>query len=359
MRKKRYFYSKKILELNGININKKTIDFDGKKIKTNEYLNLQTNFLNLSINNLSLKKSKNNLRIDLISHLFFINVFKFSKFGLILPCFVFLIISLISFSSGCFFQNKANFGFIEFNEIQIGFIMFVGVFCFLFFLIYLYFLIVKKEKVFYTKINGQNRLKHLSNYEYKKMMDFFDEKIDNFNNIFKKIETNRLIIRQFNESDIKDVYEFLKNENFCRYLNIKCSDNYDDSIVFVQKCMEDYHKNLFFKLAIELKEENKVIGFIGLSKMDLSKETCQVIYGINEAFWGKGIVKEALDEYLIYLKSLNYKYIFAGHVKENVNSGKVLVKCGFERHCIKDYVMNIKKESKNIVSYVYINDIGD
>ena len=46
------------------------------------------------------------------------------------------------------------------------------------------------------------------------------------------------------------------------------------------------------------------------------------------------------------------KYIFAGHVKENMNSGKVLLKNGFVRYPIKDNVMMIKGENKEIVSYI-------
>ena len=151
------------------------------------------------------------------------------------------------------------------------------------------------------------------------------------------------------------MYEFLKNDSFVRYLNMKKAISEDEASKFIFENMDFYEKNLFYKLAIELKSENKVIGFIGLSKNDLSESTCQVIYGINEPYWGQGIVLEALNIYMNYLNSIGMKYIFAGHIKENVNSGKVMLKYGFKRYPKKDYNMIIKGENKEILTYIYEN----
>lgn len=347
--------SKKILELNHINLREKQFKIKNKMYSKNEYLSMCSTFNIFENEKISLRNPYIKHRIDIIYHLFLVNVFKFTKLGLFLPCFVFLLISLISFSSGIFYQNKGNFGFGTLNEAQIAFLYFVSVFMFLIFIIYLCLIVFKKELVFYTKKNGQNRLKHISKKEFVEMKEKFKKNIKKSAQKFKILDSKRLIIRQFNYEDRKGVYEFLKNDSFVRYLNMKKAISEDEASRFIFENMDFYEKNLFYKLAIELKSENKVIGFIGLSKNDLSESTCQVIYGINEPYWGQGIVLEALNIYMNYLNSIGMKYIFAGHIKENVNSGKVMLKYGFKRYPKKDYNMIVKGENKEILTYIYEN----
>lgn len=352
MDKINYKEAKKILKMNGINIEKKYIKFEKKLINTNEYLSMVCSYGIFNKENICLKNSKINYRISIIYHLFLANVFKFTKFGLILPCFVFLIISLISFSLGLFLQNKGNFGFIEMNEAQLQFLFFIAIFLFAIFLIYLYKILILKQKAFFSKKGGQNRLVYISEKRYIEMLEIFEENIKKDSEKFAVLESNNLKIRCFNEEDKEDVYEFLKNDNFLRYLNMKKALNIDDSCKFIQENLNFYANNLYYKLALVQKDDNKVIGFIGLSKNDYSFNTCQVIYGINEPYWNKGYTSEALKVYVEYLKKIGMKYIFAGHVKENMNSGKVLLKNGFVRYPKKDNIMKIKGENKEIVSYV-------
>lgn len=350
--------SQKILKMSGIDLEKKHLKMGNKIYSKNEYLSISSSFKVFTSENINLYNSEFKHRIDVIYHLFLVNVLKFTKLGLILPCFVFLLISLISFSSAFFYQNKGNFGFGTLNGPQIEFLYFVSIFMFLIFAIYLYLICVKKEVIYYTKKNGQNRLRHISKAEFFEMLEIFHKNIKNEQEKFNILESERLKIRQFNYNDKNDVFEFLKNDMFIRFLNIKKAKNEEDALTFIYNNMDYYDKNLFYKLAIELKSENKVIGFIGLSKNDLSKSTCQVIYGINEPYWGQGYVLEALKIYMDYLKNVGMKYIFAGHVKENVNSGKVMTKYGFIRYPKKDYQMQINGENKEIISYIYMND-GD
>ena len=349
--------SKKILKYNGINIDKKEMKIGKKNLRINEYYSLASNFSKFDNENIILRNPKLKLRIDLIYHLFLTNVSKFTKLGLILPCFVFLIISLISFSSAFFLQNKRNFGFVPFNDNQLMFLYFISIFLFLIFLIYLYKIVVKKEVVFFSKKNGQNRLVHLSQKEYKKMIEIFEKNIKKDREKFDFIESERLIIRQFRENDENDVFEFLSNENFIRYTSTSMAKNHYDSFKFIQNRLIEYEKNCFHVLAIEKKDENKVIGYIGLSREDYSKYTCEIIYGINEPYWRMGIMSEAVKRYLEFLKDKKMEYIFGGHIKENINSGKVMMKNGFIRYPKKDNNMIIRGKEYEILSYIY--DIKD
>lgn len=344
--------SKKILKINGIDVEKQDIKIGDKLININEYLSDACSYGIFDEENIVLKNKKFQYRKAIIYHLFLANVSKFTKFGLILPCFVFLIISLISFSFGLFLQNRGNFGFIDMNEAQLQFLFFIAIFLFVIFLIYVYKILILKQRAYFIKKGAQNRLVFIGENKYKEMVKIFEKNIEKESEKFDVLNTKNLIIRSFKESDQNDVFEFLINEQFLRYLNMKKANNMDDACIFIQENLNYYANDLYYKLAIEQKEDKKVIGFIGLSKNDYSFNTCQVIYGINEPYWNKGYTSEALKVYLEYLKNKGMKYIFAGHVKENMNSGKVLLKNGFVRYPIKDNVMMIKGENKEIVSYI-------
>jgi ribosomal-protein-alanine N-acetyltransferase len=168
---------------------------------------------------------------------------------------------------------------------------------------------------------------------------------------FKQLETNRLIIREFNISDASDYFSFASNEKVLKYLSSNALKSLDEAHTLIIKTRLEYMQGLIFKLAIVLKESNKVIGYIGLSKYDLSIYTCQIVYAIHEDYWSKGYVSEAVKEFVAYLKAVGKTLIIAGHVKENEASGKVLLKNGFKRDPSRDTQMIINNELKSIINY--------
>lgn len=71
----------------------------------------------------------------------------------------------------------------------------------------------------------------------------------------------------------------------------------------------------------------------------------EVGYAIGYNYWGKGIVKEALLELIKYFKEIGIVRLQAYHEVENINSGKVLIKSGFEYEGIlRKSVLNKRDE---------------
>lgn len=169
---------------------------------------------------------------------------------------------------------------------------------------------------------------------------------------FKPIITNRLIIRELTYHDINDYYEFSSNPMVAKYMIWPPNNNIDEVKSLIDRTIDQYKNKLMYRLGIELKKENKVIGYIGLSRFDLSPTTCQVVYGINQPYWGQGIMSEALVAFVEYLqKDENKLLIIATHVKNNINSGKVMRKCGFKRAPQRDTIMNIKGKDEILIAY--------
>ncbi len=315
-----------------------------------------------SISNGELKENINPSfckRYEIYYRGFLENAKKYTKNGGILPGIVFLSFSLISFNLGLFFQINENFGFDWISSSANYFMMFVGILFFAFALIFLINFIILKNKLIFTIKYGHFRYECITYEKYVKICDDFEQKIANKSIYFEPIFTDRLIIREFSYDDVDDIYDFGSNSNYVKYLNTAVLANKTDAFKYVEACRQSYEQNFLSKLAIVNKETCKVMGFIGLSKYEYSVKTCQIIYGIGENYWYNGYVLEATNAFVKYLFEKGKEIIYAGHVLENINSGKVLLKAGFRRIENKDYDLMIRDEKKHILSYILEKEDND
>lgn len=145
------------------------------------------------------------------------------------------------------------------------------------------------------------------------------------------IETERLILRPFKKEDGANMFKNWANDDrVTKYLRWHSHKNINESYD-ICSIWEKESKNIdTYQWAIELKETNEVIGSIGL--VDLKEELLcgEIGYAIGYNYWGKGIVKEALIDLIKYFKEIGIVRLQAYHEVPNINSGKVLIKCGFE-----------------------------
>lgn len=295
---------------------------------------------------------KKQINIDVldIKKNFLDNINRMTKYGLILPCNLFLVLTCLISWGLIVIQNNGDLLKVEGIENIFVFSAFLGVFFFISFVVMLV-KIIKKDKIYLTYVGRKLRQKNITHKEYLKMMGVFNEYLKKNFIYFKPLESSRLVIRELKTDDSLDYYNFgSKKENFV-HMNSSCFKVMEESVELIDKTILEYHDKQIFKLAIELKEENKLIGYIGLSKYDLSLYSCQIVYAIDELYWGKGYVSEAVSAFVGYLKSIGKKLIIAGHVEENVASGKVLLKNGFVRDPNRDTTMVIHGETKKIINY--------
>lgn len=146
-----------------------------------------------------------------------------------------------------------------------------------------------------------------------------------------KIETERLILRPFKKNDGIDMYNnWASDDRVTKFLRWNSHENIEESFKICEMWENESKEKSNYQWAIVLKETNQVIGSIGLVDIDEKMLRGEVGYAIGYKFWGRGIVKEALESILQYFKSLGFVRIQAFHELENPNSGKVLLKSGFQ-----------------------------
>lgn len=169
----------------------------------------------------------------------------------------------------------------------------------------------------------------------------------------RNLETKRLLLRKFKESDSKDVFEYAKNDLVGPNAGWKPHKTEEESKQIINKFIEKDDT-----YAIVLKSENKVIGSIGFHEKgsDSSIENkCQreIGYALNPKYWGQGIVPEAVKAVIEYgFNELNVDLIWCGHAEFNYNSKRVIEKCGFTYKFTKKQNL-IHLNNKEILSLFY------
>ncbi len=89
-------------------------------------------------------------------------------------------------------------------------------------------------------------------------------------------------------------------------------------------------------LALELKENGKVIGSLGLEEREHISEEAQgtqgwgIDYVLSKAYWGRGLMPEAVKAVIDYcFHTLGYDWLICSHFLWNSQSRRVIEKCGF------------------------------
>ncbi len=105
------------------------------------------------------------------------------------------------------------------------------------------------------------------------------------------LETERLILREWEEKDINDLIEGLNNIEVSKWLAfVPYPYTEKDAKSWIDYCLENSKKEnkTAYEFAIVLKVENKVIGGTSLDKVNKSQGTAGGGIWINAKYHGKG-----------------------------------------------------------------------
>jgi [ribosomal protein S5]-alanine N-acetyltransferase len=167
-----------------------------------------------------------------------------------------------------------------------------------------------------------------------------------------KIETPRLILREFVRSDLQALASI-----FVDPLAMKFSTMGVYSTAQTEKAIDRFinsYKQFGFGFwAITLKERDLFIGYCGLAidRID-NRDEPEIGYRLDSKFWGKGFATEAASASIHYgFYSIELPYILGAAQRQNVASIRVLEKIGmtFDRETIfREVPMDVYKIVKPI-----------
>lgn len=142
------------------------------------------------------------------------------------------------------------------------------------------------------------------------------------------IETDRLLLRRFTLDDIDDLVELVSHPSVAVVGNkIKASAAEVKKHIEMQNSLQPFELNKCFDLAIELKAENKIIGFVGMIRKDHKQG--EIGWALHIGYRGKGYATEAARALISYgFEKLGLHRIYADTSNMNVASLKVKERLG-------------------------------
>lgn len=163
---------------------------------------------------------------------------------------------------------------------------------------------------------------------------------------FAFFESERLYFRPLAFSDRFDLHEIVGNPDNLRFVFPSTSSQAETDIFLVHYFM----KEPLGVWAICDKEKDKVIGVIRFEKINPKQESAELGYFLNQQYWGKGLMTEAVRTLMdLSFSAIGMKRIFLIAHLENQASIRVAEKSGFNllsqfkgadryTHTMRDYL---------------------
>lgn len=151
-----------------------------------------------------------------------------------------------------------------------------------------------------------------------------------------RLETDRLILRPFEEKDLNDFYDYAKVEGVGEMAGWPHHQSIEESKKILKIFMEEKKTFVLYH-----KETKKVIGSLGLEKYNENyykeydnQKGLELGYVLSKEYWGNGLMPEAVHRVIEFLfEEKNLDFITCSHFIKNSQSRRVIEKNDFHFVC--------------------------
>lgn len=149
-----------------------------------------------------------------------------------------------------------------------------------------------------------------------------------------RLETDRLVLRAFEMSDLDDFYEYASVEGVGEMAGWRHHESRQKSLEILELFISEDKT-----FAICLKENGKVIGSLGVERYGMEEALTEfdgykgreIGYVLGKDYWGRGIMPEAVKAVIGYLFEVcDLDFLTCGYYDFNSRSKRVQEKCGFK-----------------------------
>jgi ribosomal-protein-alanine N-acetyltransferase len=148
--------------------------------------------------------------------------------------------------------------------------------------------------------------------------------------IFPRLETDRLILREIAPPDADDLFRIFSDAEAMRYWSCRPYTSVEQAHRLIEEMSEAMDCGAGIQWAITLRGDERLIGKCGYNEWRKRHRRGDVSYIVAREHWGKGIVSEALHAVLDYgFDHLNLHSVEAGVTPGNDASTRMLERLGF------------------------------
>lgn len=145
------------------------------------------------------------------------------------------------------------------------------------------------------------------------------------------LNTPRLTLRQWKESDLQDFYEYASVDGVGQMAGWLPHEDIEVSREILTHFIEG-------RKTFALEYEGKVIGSLGVETYNEAnfpeldtKQGRAIGYVLSKDYWGRGLMSEAVQTAIDYLfETVGLDFILISHFEWNRQSARVIEKCGLK-----------------------------
>ncbi|MBC9929313.1 GNAT family N-acetyltransferase [Chitinophaga qingshengii] len=146
------------------------------------------------------------------------------------------------------------------------------------------------------------------------------------------LQSAQLVLRPITEKDTAALFSLFSNEEVTRYMDIDAFSNITEATQIITFFRERWEKQEGMRWAITFKEKDELIGTCGFHHWNKTHHKIELGYDLQPAYWGKGIMTEAIPLALKFVyEELQFNRVEAFVDPVNGASSRLLGRLGF-RH---------------------------
>src|SRR5438309_3388200 len=117
---------------------------------------------------------------------------------------------------------------------------------------------------------------------------------------FLCLTTNRLLLRQIQPNDMESLFAIFSDEEAMQFYGHEPHRSLGDTQELIRQIQARYARREALRWGITLQGEDRLIGSCSLFHFDAGFHRAETGYELNRAFWGKGIMTEAMSVILTF-----------------------------------------------------------
>lgn len=143
------------------------------------------------------------------------------------------------------------------------------------------------------------------------------------------LEGDRIVMRKIAKTDAQDMYDYARDPCVTKYLLWQPHESFSYTKRYLEEVMRQYKAHSFFDFAIVSKEDNRMIGTCGFTRLDPFNHSAEIGYVLSSHHWNCGLASEACAMILRFaFCNLGLHRVEARYMPGNVASRRVMEKNG-------------------------------
>lgn len=148
---------------------------------------------------------------------------------------------------------------------------------------------------------------------------------------FPLIDSKRLRLRAFVNTDCSAIFAIRSDFEVTKYNSGPAYTDISQAQSMVDRTIAGFAQKTSLYWIISLRETEEVIGQLGYNAWDHDNYSAEIGFDLRRDFWGKGIMKEAIDAVLYFgIKYMDLNRVSAQVSSYNVQCKHLLTRVGFQ-----------------------------